>query len=156
MWVRTLGSKDPLEEGMASLSCLKNSTGRGTWWATVHGVAKSQTRLKWFSTRSNFTVFSHLCIILRVQIVWWKTGHELSCIGKKYTLATQCEELTHCRSPDAGKNWAQEEKGMAKDEMAGWHHQLNGHESKQTLGDSEGQRGLLCCSPWGRKESDTV
>ena len=40
------------------------------------------------------------------------------------------------------------------DERVGWHHRLNGHESVQTLGDSEGQGSLVCCSPWGRKESD--
>ena len=40
--------------------------------------------------------------------------------------------------------------------MVGWHHQLNGHEFEQTLGDSEGQGSLACCSPWGRKESDTT
>ena len=38
--------------------------------------------------------------------------------------------------------------------MAGWHHRCNGHELGQTIGDGEGQRGLACCSPWGRKESD--
>ena len=38
--------------------------------------------------------------------------------------------------------------------MVGWHHQFSGHEFEQTLGDSEGQGGLVCCSPWGRKESD--
>ena len=38
---------------------------------------------------------------------------------------------------DAGKDWRQEEKGMAKDEMVGWHHQLDGHAFEQTLGDSE-------------------
>ena len=43
---------------------------------------------------------------------------------------------------------------MAEDEIAGWHHRLNGPESEQTLGDSEGQGGLVCCSPWGRKELD--
>ena len=43
---------------------------------------------------------------------------------------------------------------MTEDEMAEWHHQLNGHELGQTLGDGEGQRDLACCSPWGRKESD--
>ena len=36
--------------------------------------------------------------------------------------------------------------------MVGWHHQLNGHEFEQTPGDGEGQGGLACCSPWGRKE----
>ena len=40
--------------------------------------------------------------------------------------------------------------------MVGWHHQLNGHESEQTPGDNEGQGSLPCCSPWGRKESDTT
>ena len=39
--------------------------------------------------------------------------------------------------------------------MVGWHHRLNGHEFEQTPGDGEGQGGLLCCSPWGHKESDT-
>ena len=40
--------------------------------------------------------------------------------------------------------------------MVGWHHRLNGHEFEQTLGDGEGQGRLLCCSPWGCKESDTT
>ena len=40
--------------------------------------------------------------------------------------------------------------------MVGWHHQLNGHEFEQALGDGEGQGSLACCSPWGRKESDTT
>ena len=38
--------------------------------------------------------------------------------------------------------------------MVGWHHQQNGHEFEQTPGDSEGQGSLVCCSPWGRQESD--
>ena len=45
---------------------------------------------------------------------------------------------------------------MTEDEMVGWHHQLNGHESEQTPGDGEGQESLVCCSPWGCKESDTT
>ena len=48
------------------------------------------------------------------------------------------------------------EKGMTEDEMVGWHHWLNGHEFEWTLGDSEGQGSLACCSPWGHKESDTT
>ena len=40
--------------------------------------------------------------------------------------------------------------------MVGWNHGMNGHESGQTLGDSEGQGNLVCCSPWGHKESDTT
>ena len=44
---------------------------------------------------------------------------------------------------------------MTEDEMVGWHHQLDGHEFEQAPGVGEGQGGLACCSPWGRKESDT-
>ena len=43
---------------------------------------------------------------------------------------------------------------MAEDEMVGWHHQLNGDEFEQTLGDSEGQGSLACCSPWSHKQLD--
>ena len=43
---------------------------------------------------------------------------------------------------------------MTEDEMVGWHHRLDGHEFKQTPGDSEGQESLACCSPRGHKESD--
>ena len=45
---------------------------------------------------------------------------------------------------------------MTENEMAGWHHQLNGHESEQTLGGSEGQGSLAGFSPWGHKEVDLV
>ena len=55
---------------------------------------------------------------------------------------------------DAGKDWGKEEKGTTEDEMAGWHHQLNGHGFGWTLGVSNGQGGLACCSSWSRKESD--
>ena len=58
------------------------------------------------------------------------------------------------KDTDAGKDGRQEEKGMTDDNMVGWHHRLNGHESEQDLGDGEGQGGLECCSPWGCKESD--
>ena len=61
------------------------------------------------------------------------------------------------KDPDTGKDWGQEEKvGVAEDEMVGWHHWLNGHEFELTPGDGEGQGGLVCCSPWGRKESDNT
>ena len=43
---------------------------------------------------------------------------------------------------------------MTEDEMVRWHHRINGHEFEQTPGDSEGQRSLSYCSPWGRKELD--
>ena len=60
------------------------------------------------------------------------------------------------KDPDAGKNWRQEEKGATEDEMVGWHHRLDGHEFEQALGVGDGQGGLACCCPWGRKELDTT
>ena len=45
---------------------------------------------------------------------------------------------------------------MAEDEMVGWHHQINGHESEQTLEDGEEQGSLACCSPWDHEESDST
>ena len=58
------------------------------------------------------------------------------------------------KDPDAEKDWRREEKGTTEDEMVGWHHQLNGLEFEQALGDSKGQASLACCSPWGCKELD--
>ena len=57
---------------------------------------------------------------------------------------------------DAGRDWGQEEKGTTEDEMAGWHHRLDGHELERTPGVGDGQGGLECCDSWGRKESDTT
>ena len=45
---------------------------------------------------------------------------------------------------------------MTEDEMAGWHHGLDGRESECTPGVGDGQGGLVCCDSWGRKESDTT
>jgi len=71
-------------------------------------------------------------------------------------------ETPHAKSwligqdPDAGRDWGQEEKGTTEDEMAGWHHWLDGHESEWTRGVGDEQGGLVCCDSWGRKESDTT
>ena len=67
--------------------------------------------------------------------IFWPPGMKSPLIGK---------------DPDAWKDGR--EKGVADDEMVGWHHQLNGHEFEQTAGDSEGQGSLACCSPWAHKE----
>ena len=58
------------------------------------------------------------------------------------------------KDPDAGRSWGQEEKGMTEDEMAGWHHWLDGREFEWTPGVGDGQGGLACCNSWGCKESD--
>ena len=60
------------------------------------------------------------------------------------------------KDPDAQKDWRWEEKGTTEDEMVGWHNQHDGHELEKALGVGDGQGSLACCSPWGRKESDTI
>ena len=60
------------------------------------------------------------------------------------------------KDPDAGKDWGQEEKGTTEDEMAGWHQWLNGHGFGWTPGVGDGQEGLVCCSSWSHKKSDTT
>ena len=69
--------------------------------------------------------------------IFWSPDAKNSLIGK---------------DPEAGKDWSQVEPGMKEDEMVGWHHQLSGHEFEQAPGVGDGQRGLACCSPWGREE----
>ena len=67
----------------------------------------------------------------------------------------------HAKSWLIGKDWCWEGlgaggEGTTEDEMAGWHHWLDGRESEWTLGVGDGQGGLACCDSWGRKESDTT
>ena len=60
------------------------------------------------------------------------------------------------KDSDAGRDWGQEEKGTTEDEMAGWHHWLDGRESEWTPGVGDRQGSLACCDSWGRKGSDTT
>ena len=60
--------------------------------------------------------------------------------------------LLNCGAGD--NSW--EEKGVTEDEMVGWHHQLNAREFEKTVGDSERQGSLACCSPWDLKESEAT
>ena len=60
------------------------------------------------------------------------------------------------KDSDAGRDWGQEEKGRTEDEMAGWHHRLDGRESEWTPRVGDGQWGLACCNSWGHKQSNTT
>ena len=86
----------------------------------------------------------------RLLRVPWTARRSKQSIIKKSVLSI------HWKESDSGRDWGQEEKGTTEDEMAGWHHQLNGHEFGWTLGVGDGQRGLACCNSWGHKESDTT
>ena len=72
------------------------------------------------------------------------------------TLVTRCEELTHLKRLWCWEGLRAGGEGTAEDEMAGWHHWLNGHGLGWTLGVGDGQGGLVCCSSWGCKELDTT
>ena len=99
-------------------------------------------RIPWTKRRSNQSIKSTLNIHWKDWCWSWSSN----------TLATWCDDLTHGKDPDAGKDWRQEGRGWLKDEMVGWHHQLSAHEFEQTLADSEEQESLVCCSPRGHKE----
>ena len=102
-------------------------------------------RVPWTARRSNQSIlketnpeYSLEGLILKLKLQYF--GH----------LMWRADSLE--KDPNAGKDWGQ--KGTTEDEMAGWHHWLKGHEFEQTLGDTEGQGSLACCSPQGCKESD--
>ena len=87
---------------------------------------------------------------ISVLNIHWKDG----CWSwNSNTLATRCEELTHWKRPWC---WERLKVGGEGDEMVGWHHSLNGHESEWTPRVGDGQGGLVCCSPWGCKDLDTT
>ena len=74
------------------------------------------------------------------------------------TLATLCKEWKKFwligKDSDAGRDWGQEGTGITEDEMAWWHHWLDGRGSGWFPGVGDGQGGLACCDSWGRKELD--
>ena len=79
-------------------------------------------RVPWTARRSNQSILKAISPGISLE------GMMLS--RNSSTLATSCEELTHWKDSDAERDWGQEEKGTTEDEMAGWHHRLDGHESE--------------------------
>ena len=103
-------------------------------------------RVPWAARRSNQSILKEIRpdvslegIMLKLKLQYF--GHLMQSwlIGKDF---------------DAGRDWGQEEKGTTEDEMAGWHHRLDGHESEWSLGVGDGQGGLDCFDSWDCKESD--
>ena len=106
-------------------------------------------RVPWTARRSNQSILKEISpecslegLMLKLKLQYF--GHLMA---KSWLI---------WKDPDARKDWWWEEKGTTENEMAGWHHQLNGHEFEWTPGDGDGQGDLACCSSWGRKESDTT
>ena len=113
------------------------------WRIDAFELWRRLTRVPWTAKRLNQSILREInpeYLLERQMLKLQYFGHLIQLIGK---------------DPDAGKDGGQE-KGRTGDEMVGWHHWLNGHEFEQALGDGDGQEGLACCGPWGRKESDTT
>ena len=136
-----------------------------------HGLLPTRLLCPWDSTGKNTGVGSHSLLqgIFPIQgsnpglAHCRQTLYHLNHQGTPNLSEKGVENvLTHAKSWligkdfDAGRDWGQEKKGMTEDEMARWHHWLDGRESEWTPGVGDGQGGLACCDSWGRKESDTI
>ena len=105
-------------------------------------------RVPWTARRSNQSILKEISpgfslegMMLKLKLQYF--GHLM-------------QRVDSLEKTDAGRDWGQEEKGTTEDEMAGWHHWLDGRESQWTLGVGDGQGGLVCCDSWGHKELDTT
>ena len=105
-------------------------------------------RVPWTARRSNQSILKEISpwcslegMMLKLKLQYF--GHLM-------------QRVDSLEKTDAGRDWGQEEKGTTEEEMAGWHHRLNGREFEWTPGVGDGQGGLACCSSWGRRESDTT
>ena len=139
--------------------------------ALDEGVDVSWTRKKAEHQRIDASELWHWRRLLRVpwptrrsnQLILKEISPEYSLEGLMLKLKLQYFDHLMWRGnsfigkdPVAGKDWRQKEKGTTEDEMVGWHHRLDGHEFEQAPGVGDGQGGLACCSPWGRKQWDTT
>ena len=105
-------------------------------------------RVPWTAKRSNQSILKEISpgcslegLMLKLKLQLWPPHAKSWLIGK---------------DPDTRKDWGQEEKGTTEDEMAGWHHRLDGREFEWAPGVGDEQGGLACCDSWGSKESDTT
>ena len=103
-------------------------------------------RVPWTARRSNQSILKEISPGISLEGMMLKL--KLQCFG--YLMW----RVVSLKRTYAGRDWGQEEKGTTEDKMAGWHHWLDGHEFKWTLGVGDGQEGLACCDSWGCKELD--
>ena len=104
-------------------------------------------RVPWTARRSNQSILKGILCVHWKNWCWYWNSNIWPPDAKSWLTG---------KDPDAGKDWRQEKKGTTENEMARWHHRLDGHEFEQALGVGDGQRSLACYSPWGHKESDTT
>ena len=131
------------ELGCEESSALKN-------WCFWTVVLEKTLRIPWTARRSNQSVHP------KGDLSWVFIGRNDAEAETPILCPSDVKIWLIWKHPDAGRDWGQETKGTTEDEMAGWHHWLNGRELEWTLGVGDGQRGLACCSSWDCKESDTT
>ena len=103
-------------------------------------------RVPWTARRSNQSILKEISAEYSLEGLMLKL--KLQYFGYLMRTAGSLEKTLML-----GKTEGRRRRG-GQDEMVGWYHRLNGHEFEQALGVGDGQGGLACCSPWGRKESD--
>ena len=106
-------------------------------------------RVPWTARRSNLSILKEISPGCSLEGLMLK-------LKLQYLWPPDAKSWLICKDPDAGRDWGQEEKGTTEDEMAGWHHQLNGYGFGWTQGAGDGQGGLACYGSQGHKESDTT
>ena len=106
-------------------------------------------RVPWTARRSNQSILKEISLEYSLEGLMLKL--KLQYFGY---LMRRTDSLL--KDPDAGKDSRWEEKWMTEAEMVGWHHFLNGHAFEQAPGVGDGQGSLVCCSPWGCKQSDMI
>ena len=146
MWVWSLGREDPLEKEMATHSSIL--AWRIPWMEEPGGLQSTGSQRvghDWATTSIHFTS------ILKEINPEYSVDDETPILWPP-----ESNNWLIRKSPDAGKDWGQEEKWTAEDEMVGWHYWLNGHDFEKALGIGDGQGSLGCCSPWGCKESNVT
>ena len=105
-------------------------------------------RVPWPARRSNQSILKEINPGISLEGMMLKL--------KLQSLGLLMQSWLTVKDSDAGRDSGQEEKGTTEDEMAGWHHWLDGRESEWSPGDGDGQGGLACCDSWGCKELDTT
>ena len=105
-------------------------------------------RVPWTARRSNQSILKEISPGISLEGMMLKL--------KLQSLGLLMQSWLTVKDSDAGRDSGQEEKGTTEDEMAGWHHWLDGRESEWSPGDGDGQGGLPCCDSWGCKELDTT
>ena len=103
-------------------------------------------RVPWTARRSNQSILKEISPGISLEGIMLKL--KLQYFGHLMRRVDSLEKT------DARRDWWQEEKGTTENEMAGWHHRLDGHEFEGTPGVGDGQGGLACCDSWGHKKLD--